>query len=888
MRPTPRFAGLSQAQAALNGLEIRAIERPASVVQTLAPAAWTDVQVEAWLDWADRVAPDFAAIKPTRVTRTEFLDGAPALWAQATAEAGLRMGLLDSPAMARAYAAELKAAMALGLLAPVPLSPATEAPARLNLAEPGIESRLADLAAQKRAERLGIQAAQALSQALQAVTEAVDRCEGPRTACTDPAHNPALARAARLARQCGASDADILRAASGEAASLSQPVQAPAAPVIALGVRAEVAAGSPASLAAAEAALETPLAVTFTPRDAEALIDASLAASLVLDPYALHRLVPDQFEAAVADLVRLAVLTAEIEIERHGRGRQLAARPVALGLAGLADWAIARDGEDPAQAAGALAEAVALAAHQQSLAIAARLGPCPDWEAVREEVADQVAQRGWSVDGLDGTGRRHATLSLFVPRHEPRLRLAAGRFSHKEAFQTHDGEVEARLRPVLALALRRAGGDVEAAERHLLGRRTLVGTPGINHTLLRDHGFTDVELEGIEMALAHTDDLDRVFAPPVLDGGFITDVLGLKIDEGQPLLPGLGFAPEAIEAARRAAFGHPDLTGWDGAPDSLRALLAEPAASLEARLGASVEPFSDAADLTPHRVDWRCGPLQAARILGDLALQDRRAICLRRDTAPASFQLDLSHGETESPRRAEPDARPEPKATERIVEKLVERDRARRKLPDRRKGYIQKAAVGGHKVYIHTGEYEDGELGEIFIDMHKEGAAFRSLMNNFAIAISIGLQYGVPLDEFVDAFVFTRFEPSGRVTGNDSIRSATSILDYIFRELGVSYLQRQELANGSPDPEGDGLTSTPPEDAEPVPASRFMSRGFARGVAPDNMVVLPFSRRPDRSDSRPDSETMTCSECGQLTVQNRDGSTTCLTCASLSQARSND
>ena len=134
---------------------------------------------------------------------------------------------------------------------------------------------------------------------------------------------------------------------------------------------------------------------------------------------------------------------------------------------------------------------------------------------------------------------------------------------------------------------------------------------------------------------------------------------------------------------------------------------------------------------------------------------------------------------------------PETRAVERVVEKVIERDRTRRKLPDRRKGYIQKAAVGGHKVYIHTGEYDDGELGEIFIDMHKEGAAFRSLMNNFAIAISIGLQYGVPLDEFVDAFVFTRFEPAGRVTGNDSIRSATSILDYIFRELGVSYLDRQ-------------------------------------------------------------------------------------------------
>ncbi|HYD05198.1 MAG TPA: vitamin B12-dependent ribonucleotide reductase, partial [Reyranella sp.] len=134
---------------------------------------------------------------------------------------------------------------------------------------------------------------------------------------------------------------------------------------------------------------------------------------------------------------------------------------------------------------------------------------------------------------------------------------------------------------------------------------------------------------------------------------------------------------------------------------------------------------------------------------------------------------------------------------ERIVEKIVAGGRQR--LPQRRKGYTQKAIVGGHKVYIRTGEYEDGKLGEIFIDMHKEGAAFRSLMNNFAIAISIGLQYGVPLEEYVEAFTFTRFEPNGIVEGNDVIKMATSILDYIFRELAVSYLGRNDLAHVKPD-----------------------------------------------------------------------------------------
>lgn len=138
---------------------------------------------------------------------------------------------------------------------------------------------------------------------------------------------------------------------------------------------------------------------------------------------------------------------------------------------------------------------------------------------------------------------------------------------------------------------------------------------------------------------------------------------------------------------------------------------------------------------------------------------------------------------------------------EKVVERVVERfiNRAdRQKLPNRRKGYTQKASVGGHKLYLRTGEYDDGSLGEIFIDMHKEGASFRSLMHNFAMAISIGLQYGVPLDEYVDAFVFTRFEPSGPVSGNDTIKMATSIIDYIFRELAISYLGRTDLAHAEP------------------------------------------------------------------------------------------
>ena len=187
------------------------------------------------------------------------------------------------------------------------------------------------------------------------------------------------------------------------------------------------------------------------------------------------------------------------------------------------------------------------------------------------------------------------------------------------------------------------------------------------------------------------------------------------------------------------------------------------------------------------------------------------------------------------------------KIVEKIVEKVVapelQKAPTRGRLPDRRKGYTQKAIVGGHKVYLRTGEYEDGRLGEIFIDMHKEGAAFRSLMNNFAIAISLGLQYGVPLEEFVEAFTFTRFEPAGMVQGNDAIKMATSILDYVFRELAISYLGRGDLAHVEPadlafDTMGRGASEGLLDDDDAEPERRWSSSGFKR----ENLRVVAGGR----------------------------------------------
>ena len=191
--------------------------------------------------------------------------------------------------------------------------------------------------------------------------------------------------------------------------------------------------------------------------------------------------------------------------------------------------------------------------------------------------------------------------------------------------------------------------------------------------------------------------------------------------------------------------------------------------------------------------------------------QGQRPVPRRLEAQPAA-----QHASPTPPDDAEAAAAPEPKAEPvQIAEKIVYRYIAhRRRLPDRRAGYTQKARIGNHKIYLRTGEYEDGTLGEIFIDMHKEGAAFRSMTNCFAIAISLGLQHGVPLDEFVDAFLFTRFEPNGMVQGNPHIKMTTSIIDYIFRELAITYLGRHDLAHVAPeDLRGDAMHRD--EDDEP-------------------------------------------------------------------------
>ena len=209
----------------------------------------------------------------------------------------------------------------------------------------------------------------------------------------------------------------------------------------------------------------------------------------------------------------------------------------------------------------------------------------------------------------------------------------------------------------------------------------------------------------------------------------------------------------------------------------------------------------------------------------------------------------------------------------------------RRKLPHRRKGYTQKASINKHKVYLRTGEYMDGSIGEIFIDMHKEGAAFRSLMNNFAIAVSIGLQYGVPLEEFVEAFTFTRFEPSGKVHGNTEIKFSTSVLDYIFKELAISYLGRDDFSNHD---QSEATELIPNEyvknknkDAEIV-LKEFASKGYIRKKVFDNNLTLITNENEKTQAQRIQNdykfEGDPCDKCGNFTLYTDAKKIKCLTC----------
>ena len=390
---------------------------------------------------------------------------------------------------------------------------------------------------------------------------------------------------------------------------------------------------------------------------------------------------------------------------------------------------------------------------------------------------------------------------------------------------------------------------------YAVGHGSITNAPNINVESLTKLGFEKKQIEAVEDALSDAFDLKFVFNKWTLGELFCTETLGISLDllddYSFNLLQHIGFKKDEIELANIHVCGAMTL---EGAPyiksDHLPVFdCANPCGKIGTRflsaeshinMMAAAQPFiSGAISKTinmPNKasvndcknaylLSWKLG-LKANALYrdGSKLSQPLQAQLLEEDNELGVSVEDIMEAPTEN--RAEI-------VGKRLAEKVLEREVARKRLPDRRKGYTQKAIVGGHKVYLRTGEYDDGTLGELFLDMHKEGAAFRSLMNNFAIAVSIGLQYGVPLEEFVDAYTFTRFEPSGPVEGNDAIKMASSILDYVFREVAISYMGRHDLAHVEiddlePDTMGRG-ESDESFQVEQTTNDYAISNGYVRG-----------------------------------------------------------
>ena len=392
---------------------------------------------------------------------------------------------------------------------------------------------------------------------------------------------------------------------------------------------------------------------------------------------------------------------------------------------------------------------------------------------------------------------------------------------------------------------------------YAVGRGTLYQASEIGFDALLEKGFTNEAIEALEAALGNAFDIKFAFNKWTLGETLCTEVLGFSKEElddpAFDMLRALGFSREAIEAANVYCCGSMTVEGAPHLKDEHLPVFdcANPCGRLgkrflsvesHIRMMAASQPFitgaiSKTINMPGSATVEECK--DAYMLSWKLGL---KANALYRDGSKLSQPLSSTVEDSEIDDAREADsiaavaAESAPRIVERVVEKIVA-NQERARLPGRRKGYTQKAIVGGHKVYLRTGEYENGQLGEIFIDMHKEGAAFRSLMNNFAIAISIGLQYGVPLEEYVDSFTFTRFEPSGMVEGNEVIKMATSVLDYIFRELAVSYLGRNDLGHAEPEEQFDSIGGGTAEGMAAGPED-VMRRVASTGYMRNNLYVI--------------------------------------------------
>ncbi|HTR97608.1 MAG TPA: vitamin B12-dependent ribonucleotide reductase [Candidatus Acidoferrales bacterium] len=342
--------------------------------------------------------------------------------------------------------------------------------------------------------------------------------------------------------------------------------------------------------------------------------------------------------------------------------------------------------------------------------------------------------------------------------------------------------------------------EIERIIRHAVGHGTLAGAPHVNESGLREKGLTTGEIAAIERMVANVLDIRQAFGRGIVpDDTFAR--LGVPTTErekpGSSLLPFLGFTEAQIEAANLHVCGAQTVEGAPGLkPEHLAvfdcANRCGPRGTRfippmgHVRMMAAVQPFISGAISKTVNLPNEASVDEVEAIYTESWRLGLKAVALYRDGCKQSQPLSSTPA-----RKAE---EPAPAAAPSAPPKLN-----RRRLPKRRHGFTQEARIAGHKVFLRTGEYEDGTIGEIFIDMHKEGAAFRSMMNCFAIAVSMGLQYGVPLEDLVDQFCFTRFEPHGRVDGHDNIKVSTSVIDYVFRVLGYEYLNRTDLAHVIPD-----------------------------------------------------------------------------------------
>jgi ribonucleoside-diphosphate reductase alpha chain len=476
--------------------------------------------------------------------------------------------------------------------------------------------------------------------------------------------------------------------------------------------------------------------------------------------------------------------------------------------------------------------------------------------------------------------------------------------------------------PFALKKLNYTNSEIEDIIKYTKGNGSLIGSPHINPQTLTEKGFTMEAIKLIEKSLPAVFDINFAFNKWTLGAGFCKNVLGFSDehldDPNFNILKGLEFTKEQIDEANDYICGTMTI---EGAPHlktkhypifdcankcgkkGTRYILSD----AHIRMMSVAQPFISGAisktinlpnnatvdDMkNSYMLSWSLG-IKANALYRD---GSKLSQPLNSITYDEILEGEDAHGDKSEQITQSSDI---VKVAERIIHRYIAK---RRKLPFRRKGYTQKAKIGNHSVYLRTGEYDNGQLGEIFIDMHREGAAFRSLMNCFAISISLGLQHGVPLEEFVDAFVYTRFEPNGIIVGNSNIKMTTSIIDYIFRELAVTYLARNDLAHIDPDEVNtspiDSITQKEEEiefDEEEIYSERIIEEVITKPskvkttTAPikSSIKITATPVKKNEKDRIKEAKLKgytgdICQNCGQATMVRNGTCLKCMTCAETS------